>query len=390
MSLKRKFECGGDESQVGDDDHEYKKKKFNECSLISKQFREQAINTPVAIYIRRNEHLERIRNLTMPLNITELNLMHVTSNLTVFYDVLDWIFHQPPKHLQKLCTGIIGFLFSVLTIQDEYVEKLCSIPALSTLTSLNLPYYTMTKKGCSFIANCGYFQNLTELSVNVEKGLSDGFLSSPLVLHVKKLDLSYCSIKNLIFPQLMPLLEDLNLEGNDLESNDLVALTQTRNLTRLDLSYNVNWDDEQCKTISENQYLTKLTDLELNFVDITPKGLKYIVTSPYFKQLKCLHMNYFLDKEGCKILAESENMRNLTSLTLGKELDEFLTLDGLSDIFNSNNLSNLQSLFLKGLNLIDSNFGVMLATSSFRKNLKSLKLVYCDLDILGVQYTVSP
>ena len=380
---------------------------FRTCSLISKQFREQTINTPVTLHIKKKEHLERITNLTNPLHITELIM-----GLHVMFNVLEWVFNQPPKYLKKLSIGSTYGISSGKTIGDEHVERLCGIPAFSTLTSLHIGYNIMTDKGCSFISNCEYFKNLTELSVRQskcnEEGVElivrskymnkltslcfsrnnfstiEGILSSPLFLHVKKLDLSNCSIEKLIFPQMMPLLDDLKLIGNNFKSNELVALTQTRNLTRLNLSHSY-LDDDGCKIMSENQYLSKLTDLDMCYVEITTKGLKYIVSSPYFKQLVRLNLqNTSVDDEGCKILAESENMRNLTSLKLGNDEDN-ITLDGLSNIFNSNNLCNLQILLLKGLDLNDVNFGTMLSMSSFRKNLTSFTLSYCDLDLFGLQ-----
>ena len=430
MSLKRKHECCEDD----DDDHEYKKIKFNEllftndyiqlilsfldqyfifrtCSLISKQFREQAFNTPVALHIKKDEQLKTIRNLTIPLNISELDV-----GKEELHNVLDWIMHHPPKNLKKMSTG--QYEFSTKNNWDEDVQKLCSVPCLSTLTSLRLGRHMTTNEGCSLIANCEHFQNLTELTVEEsrcdERGMelivgskymnrltalrfsrnmlctsTDGILSNPLFLRLKKLDISYNSIEKLNFPQVMPLLEDLKLSSNNLKSSDFAVLEQTRNLTRLNLC--ANWlNDEGCKIISENQHLSKLTDLDLSLVKITNTGLKYIVSSPYFNQLKCLSLAYYsFDNEGCKILAESENMRNLTSLQLSvAKVFGNLTLDGLHYIFSSNNLCNLQFLRLNGFFLEEQSnnkFGDMLMKSTFKKNLKCLKLLECHLDRLGLQ-----
>jgi len=434
MSLKRKLECAR-----FDDEYEVKKTKFNEllftndyiqhvfsfldqdfifrtCLLISKQFREQSINTPVALCIRRNEHLERIRNLTHPLNITELKI-----DKNVHYDVLEWIFHHPPKHLKKLSIDKSDYTADGKPVGDDYVEKLCGIPALSTLISLHIGEPEITNQGCSFIANCEHFQNLTELSVDTslisdfaycyDKGVEeivtskymsnltilcfehfyklrkiDGILSSPLFLNVKILELSYCWLEKLDFPQVMPLLEDLNVMGYVFKSSDLVALTQTRNLTRLNLSQS-ELDDEGCKILSENQYLSKVTDLDLENTEFTAKGLNYILSSPYFKQLKCLNLMSFVDNEGFKILAESENMKNLTKLELGYETyGNEISWYGLSYIFNSDNLPNLKSLNFQCLNLRDNNFASMLVKSSIRKNLTSLEMYECELDLSIIQH----
>ena len=203
--------------------------------------------------------------------------LKVAQMADVLFDVLEWIHHHPPKHLKKLR---IMVNFSGKTFGDEYVKKLCGIPALSTLTSLRLGRSEMTNQGCSFIANCEHFQNLTELSVDTtkcdENGVEeivrskymsnltslrfyhnkirkiDGILSCPLFLRVKKLNLSHCLIERLIFPQVMPLLENLNVKSNRFKPNDVVALTQTRNLTRLKMDCGL--DDDGCKIISENQY----------------------------------------------------------------------------------------------------------------------------------------
>ena len=117
-----------------------------------------------------------------------------------------------------------------------------------------------------------------------------------------------------------------------------------------------------------------------------------MVSSPYFNNLKCLNLeDNSIDDEGCKILAESENMRNLTSLKLSVKHLRNVTLDGLSYVFSSTHLSNLQSLFLKGfdlkgLELNDNKFGDMLMKSSFRNNLKSVTLSYCDVDTLNLHH----
>ena len=439
MSLKRKYDYYDQYCNEDEDDYEYKKIKFNEllftndyirlilsfldrnfifrtCSLISKQFREQAINTPVVLYIEKKENLDRIRNLPNPLNITELNTVN-----KVIDDVLDWIFHHPLKHLKKLR---IKRLFWG-SMEDEHVERLCSMPALSTLTLLHLEPISMTNKGCSFIANCEYFQNLTEFSLRNskcnEKGAElivrskymskltslsfrrnnfrtiEGVLSSPLFLQVKKLDLSDCSIKKLIFPQVMPLLEDLDLSLNKFGTNNVVtALTRTRNLTKLNL-YDVELDRDGLKHMVENHYLSKLTDLDVDHVAVTSDMLEYIVSSQYFKQLKFLNLeSTLIGNDGCIVLAENENMRNLTSLTLGSRYYAcFITLNGLCHIFHSRNMSNLQVLSLKGLNLVDKtenfdfsmgkHFGDMLVKSSFGKNLKSVKLIECHLKMVDVQ-----
>ena len=133
------------------------------------------------------------------------------------------------------------------------------------------------------------------------------------------------------------------------------------------------------KVMSENQYLSNLIDLDLSCARISNMGLNHIVSSPHFTQLKyqCLSIeDIYIDDNGCKILAESENVRNVTSLKLSVKHVGHVTLDGLSYIFNSNNLCNIQLLVLKGSKLkgLDSNdnsFGDLLMKSSFRNNLKS-------------------
>ena len=133
-------------------------------------------------------------------------------------------------------------------------------------------------------------------------------------------------------------------------------------------------------------YLSKLTDLDLECAKITFKGLKYIVSSPYFKHLKCLNLTCAsFDNEGCKILAESENMRNLTSLKLVNSEKGLVDMDGLVALCKSDNMSSLQSLILKRLPLVANNIGDTLITSTFGKNLKSLTFIDCVLDTLSVK-----
>lgn len=166
----------------------------------------------------------------------------------------------------------------------------------------------------------------------------------------------------------------LNLAGNGIGNDGTKAIAALANLNSLNLARN-NLNHDGAKALAEHcESLSKLRSLNLSGNNIGDKGAKALEEhSESLTKLRSLDLK--ANKVGVRGANAIASLTNLTLLNLARNN---IGLDGVRAI--ANKLTNLTSLTLVNLSLIDSDGGI-----GGLRNLESLALVACDLSGRGVQ-----
>jgi hypothetical protein len=233
----------------------------------------------------------------------------------------------------KYCTGLS--LRKCSAIVDTGIQALAVSADLLNLLALDLSETPITNRGLYALSSSSSLLNLNLLNLSCCKHLGDEgvktLLISPTARHLSELDLSYTIIS-----------------------------------------------DETLQYISRHGVCMSLSSLILRVCsEITDEGMVSLVNSDLVSNLQTLNIGFTkIGNQTLRSIAESKNMSLLKSLIISS--CERVTDDGLSNLANSPQITNLQNLDMKGLNISNISL-VEISQSKTLTNLNSLNLSYCSM-----------
>ncbi|KAG2389352.1 hypothetical protein C9374_013912 [Naegleria lovaniensis] len=227
-----------------------------------------------------------------------------------------------------------------------------------------------------------YELNIIELNLN-DMNLGDDFIEKlssnygmMTLKHLKILKIRKCcrenGVKWIATSSVMKNLTQLNISDCNVDS-DMLSVVATssymQNLTKLNISSN-GFDDDGVISLSKSEYMSNLTSLNMNRCGFTEIGMISLIHSPYIRNLRSLKYasdHSALSAETVERMASSDQFKHLTKLSLC----ELLENDSYSTIANSETMKNLTSITINQSILLEHAIQCF-ASSPFMSNLTEI------------------
>ena len=298
-------------------------------------------------------------------------------------------------------------------IGGEGGKALASCPFMSNLKSLNLDTTRVGYQGGLIaLAESPYMSNLTELSLNnlsMGDEVADILTMNTTFQHLKVLSLEDCQLSLKGFNKILSCsslskLTSLNLNNNfDLDEdglvidfgNELVNLTELSLMKASDASEELLIDlfdsnrfpkmkklslirccvgNEFVKAISKNSSMSNLTNLTISSLPPEQVDASLIANSPFLSNLTSLTCT--LERDGMKKLSSSNHLKQLTKICVERSAIDCFT--------PSENMKNLTELTLSRKTTTDTLQAI--ATSDYMRNLKVLDLASTGITNDGLKF----
>jgi uncharacterized protein (TIGR02996 family) len=236
------------------------------------------------------------------------------------------------------------------------VLELAASDLAASLVALSLSSLHLRDDGVTGLARCAAIANLARLSLAVNDltaAAVEALRASPHLQQLRHLDVAHNRIGPRVAVALdLPALESLSLRGTDLgaEGARLIGAARTEALVHLDLSGCLLGPDD-VEALADASALGRLTELNLDWNTIGPRGAAAIAASPRFARLQSLvlsgapnRVSNAISDDGATALAASAHLERLARLDL--------TANGIGDrgalaIARSPHLAGVAELELK-------------------------------------------
>ena len=298
-------------------------------------------------------HLEKIKVLDLSWNnISSISIRNISLGIFPYLDKLkidynklgvEGAYYIGEKPFIKFTELSIAHN-DICTKGAEMLSTLC----LTTLEYLNVSDNFICDLGLYFISN-GTFNNLKKLDVSLNQ-------------------ITQAGVEHLSNAKFFNTLNDLNIEGNNLEDKgcQYIAYSKLKNILSLNLGIN-QLNSISIKHLSKGRlYFINRLILERN--NLLSNGISYLMESKFITNLIELDISYNnIGDNGCLYLSNG----SLTEIEILNLKNNQITNVGIQ------NLTKTTWNSLKNLNLEDneiSNEGIRILASGFIPNLKYLKL----------------
>ncbi|EFC36753.1 predicted protein [Naegleria gruberi] len=347
------------------------------CSLVSKQWFDQCCKLPLSIKLTRGSTLNNLlfKNKLLS-NLTQLD----ASNC---YRLDDFV---GLECIRELCQceemrNLKSLILFANEIDDECCKLIATSPYLKNLTRLDFGESEI-REGIEYLANSENCKNLRILKLeslfNANKSILKALAYGKYFTNLTNLEINDIFVDEALdFGQLTQL-TSLCLEISYIKNMEPITRNEHfKNLTSLNLCSN-SFEREGCKEIANSKYLNQLTYLNLGGCRIGD-GIIDIANSPNMSNLSSLIIYHGLcTKQACKYLCESKYITKLTYLDIS---NNDIGSEGVKMIVDSPNMINLTTLMIDNCGSDDSYN--LISHSVFSNQLKIINIDNFDWDIRG-------